>query len=345
MTRPRVLILAPNWLGDLVMATTLLGRCDEAGVSPVVLVRRRWASLLRDDPRVGGLLHYERTGLHAGWRGLPRQAARLREAGPVEAVFVLPPSLRAAAAARLAGQGPRLGFGGEGRAPLLDVCLTRPPRGSLHYCEETDLLWRAYRPAAAGPAPEPALPGLRTAAPAAAAAHGRVWILAVGATYGSAKAWPAPIAAGFAAAAADLGVRLLLLGDAAAAGHVQAMAAARHLPWRGAEEPGDGVVDLTGRTDLSEAAGLLRSASVFVGNDSGLMHLAAALGAPTLGLFGSSNPAWTAPRGPRARALAVEGFACHPCHRRTCDQPRFCMETLTADAVLVAALELEEARP
>lgn len=338
-----VLVFAPNWLGDLVMASVLLERCAQAGLRPVVLVRRRWADLLRDDPRVGGLLLYERTGRHAGWRGLPRLAALLRGAGPTQAVFVLPPSLRAAAAARLAGRGPRIGFGGEGRSPLLDRRVARPARGTRHYCEEIDLLWRAFRPDADALTPLPALPGLRGAAAAAAAGHPRTWVLAVGATYGSAKMWPAEQAAAFAVLARDLGVRLLLLGDAAAGGHVQAMARAGAPDWRDPAEPGPGVVDLTGRTDLAQVAGLLRAASVFVGNDSGLMHLAAALGTPTLGLFGSTDPAWTAPRGRRAAALAVRGFACSPCHRRTCPEPRFCMETLAPADVLAAALELEEA--
>jgi len=343
MTAARVLVHAPNWLGDLVMATTLLERCARAGVRPRVLVRRRWACLLRDDPRVDGLLIYERNGRHAGWRGLPGLAARLREAGAVDAVFVLPPSLRAAAAARLSGLGPRIGFGGEGRAPLLDRCVTRPPRGERHFCEEIDLLWRAYRPGDGGPTPDPALPGMRSGGAGAIADHGRLWSLAVGATYGSAKAWPAAQAAAFADLAREHGVRLLLLGDAAATAHVRAMAAARPLDWREADQPGAGVVDLTGRTELADAAALLRASAVFVGNDSGLMHLAAALGTPTLGLFGSTNPAWTAPRGRRTRALAVSGFACSPCHRRTCPEPRFCMETLEPADVFAAALALEEA--
>ena len=66
-------------------------------------------------------------------------------------------------------------------------------------------------------------------------------------------------------------------------------------------------IDLTGRLSLPEAAAVLRRAALFVGNDSGLMHLAAAAGAPTLGLFGPTNAAEYGPAGSRARAVLADG--------------------------------------
>ena len=99
-------------------------------------------------------------------------------------------------------------------------------------------------------------------------------------------------------------------------------------------------MDLTGRTDLVEAVAVLKSSSAFIGNDSGLMHLAAALGKPTVGIFGSSNPDWTAPVGPRTRAIIPHGFACRPCYLKKCNQPVFCLETVEAGAVLTAVEEM-----
>ena len=64
--------------------------------------------------------------------------------------------------------------------------------------------------------------------------------------------------------------------------------------------------------------GLIRAAAGYVGNDSGPMHLAAALGVPTVGVFGSSSPAWTGPRGPRAAAVTAAGFECQPCFLKAC---------------------------
>jgi heptosyltransferase-2 len=121
------------------------------------------------------------------------------------------------------------------------------------------------------------------------------------------------------------------------------MRAQAGVAWRHEPAGGPGVVDLVGRTDLREAAALLRAGEVFVGNDSGLMHLAAALGRPTVGLFGSSSPHWTAPRGPWVRVLAAAGFPCRPCFRKTCNQPRFCLDTIAAAEVVDAANALATA--
>ena len=180
------------------------------------------------------------------------------------------------------------------------------------------------------------------AVPAAEVAAGPpVWVLAPGTTYGEAKIWPLEQARRFAdLAVAERGVRLVLLGDAAAAGFAAAMRQGSASPWRETLAGPAGIIDLCGRTSVAEAATLLRGARAFVGNDSGLMHLAGALGVPTVGLFGSTNPAWTAPLGPRTRVLAAEGFSCRPCYRRTCNQETFCLATIDAGAVLAAVDEL-----
>jgi heptosyltransferase-2 len=108
------------------------------------------------------------------------------------------------------------------------------------------------------------------------------------------------------------------------------------------EDPQDrgALLDLTGRTDLARAVAVLKASAAFIGNDSGLMHLAAALGRPTIGVFGSSNPDWTAPRGPKTRAVVPEGFSCRPCYRKTCNQPEFCLDTVTGEHVFAAVSEL-----
>ncbi len=162
-----------------------------------------------------------------------------------------------------------------------------------------------------------------------------VWALGVGATFGDAKSWPPRHLAAFAAeAAGEEGVRVLLLGEAAARPAVATARAAGGVAWRDTLEGGAGVVDLVGRTSLPEVVALLRGCALYVGNDSGLMHLAAALGTPTVGLFGSTSPAWTAPRGARVACIAAEGFPCSPCYLRRCPQPLFCLDTVTPGMVL-----------
>ena len=134
----------------------------------------------------------------------------------------------------------------------------------------------------------------------------------------------------------DLGRRLALVGDASARPFAAWLRDETRLRWRGELAGPAGVVDLVGRTSLAELASLLLAAEVFVGNDSGVMHLAGALGVPTVGLFGSTNPDWTAPLGTATRVLAAAGFPCRPCYRRTCNQDRFCLATIGAEEVLAA---------
>ncbi len=346
---PVILVLAPNWLGDVVMASPLLSRLAAAGDGdgrlPAVhlAVRRPWAPLFAGDPRLAGLVLVERQGRHGGLAGLVRLGADLRRVAP-DAVVLGPPSLRAGLAARLSGARVRVGYRSDGRGGLLSDALPLPPRGTRHHGDElTDLGDRALAAcglAAGDPDREAAwglLPGLRAAPPADPGEGPAVWVLAPGTTYGEAKVWPLANARDFARrAVAERGVRLVLLGDAAAGrfaaelGRAVAGGARRDLPGPA------GLVDLTGRTTVAEAAGLLRTADAFVGNDSGLMHLAGALGVPTVGLFGSTNPDWTAPLGPAVRVVAADGFPCRPCYRRTCNQPLFCLATIDAGQVLDA---------
>ncbi len=167
-------------------------------------------------------------------------------------------------------------------------------------------------------------------------------MLAPGATYGSAKAWPPRRIAEFLhLAVQDQGRRVVVVGDAAGARIVAAVReAAASLPWRDQLAGPAAVVDLVDRTSLADLGALLRRSEAFLGNDSGVMHVAAALGVPTLGLFGSSSVAWTAPLGVRARALAAAGFPCQPCFRRTCNQDVFCLDTISGAAALDALMAL-----
>jgi ADP-heptose:LPS heptosyltransferase len=98
-----------------------------------------------------------------------------------------------------------------------------------------------------------------------------------------------------------------------------------------------GATDLTGRTDLRRLAGVLALADLVVSTDTGVMHLAAALGRPVVSLFGPTAPWRTGPYGQENRALRI-GAECSPCFQRQCDRP-FCLERITPETVYRAVVK------
>ena len=99
------------------------------------------------------------------------------------------------------------------------------------------------------------------------------------------------------------------------------------------------IVDLAGKTDLREAIALIARCDLFISNDSGLMHVAAALGIPTVAIFGSTNTVTTAPVGEKTIIVRKE-VACSPCLKKTCPRDFACMDGITVGDVTAAAEEL-----
>jgi heptosyltransferase-2 len=358
-SRSRLLVMAPNWLGDVVMHTPLLSLLDEhrdrvaaATGRPVDIhlgVRLAWSDLFRDDPRVDELLILERDRRHRGLRGTFRFADLLKKGG-YDAVLLGPPSLRAGLAAWMARIPCRVGYRSDGRSPFLTVGLSPRLRGSLHYSTEMVALGHAWLKIlgvelieSPGNGYSTALPGCDSLPSVDLGSGLPVWSVAPGTTYGEAKTWPSARMGDFLdLAIGKAGVRIVLLGDEAARGFTLQLRERFNNSWSDDPLSGAAITDLTGHTDLLTAAGILKSSSAFIGNDSGLMHLAAALDRPTIGVFGSSNPDWTSPLGRHARAIVPAGFSCRPCYLKTCNQPEFCLDTVTGETVLAAVLELVE---
>ena len=347
-----IFLFFPNWLGDAVMATGLLALLhahrrlqDGRNLHLTVGVRPAWAPLFRDDPRIDELLLIERNGRHRGRRGLLRLGQDLRR-NRFAATVLGPPSLRAALAAVLGGIPLRVGYRGDGRGVLLNVPVNPLPRGRRHHARElvelgVVLLARLGRRVDPLALPRgSSLPGCRGLTPHPCSPDVPRFILAPGATYGLAKNWPLERVAEFVRLALDSGGEVVALGDQQADGFVKDLAAALGVKARDSADGRQGLVNLAGRTSLTEAVSLIKSARSFVGNDSGLMHLAAALEVPTIGVFGSSNPDWTAPLGARTRAVVAQGFPCRPCYRKTCNQETFCLDTITGLQVWQEMTEL-----
>ncbi|MDH3558923.1 MAG: glycosyltransferase family 9 protein, partial [Deltaproteobacteria bacterium] len=102
------------------------------------------------------------------------------------------------------------------------------------------------------------------------------------------------------------------------------------------------VINLIGRTTVAEVLALIGRCSLFLSNDSGLMHVAAALNIPQVALFGSTDPQKTAPLNNRAVVIHPEHVGCTPCFKRSCPEDLECMKAITVEEVAVTAENLLE---
>jgi heptosyltransferase-2 len=226
-----------------------------------------------------------------------------------------------------------VGFAHEGRSPLLTSAVRRPARGDLHLSREYLQL------AAALDAPEVALPrlvpqpaeGREAAALLSRAGLGQrpFAILGPGAAYGPAKRWSGERFAAVGRQLLERGLAVLVCGTAAEREACGAVAAGAGAQAR----------SLGGVTSLPVQAALCARAALVVSNDSGLAHLAAATGAPTVVVFGSTSSAWSAPLGPNVRVVQ-RAPVCSPCFARDCAIGYACLDAVGVAMVASAAGEL-----
>lgn len=327
---PVIVVRAPNWLGDTVMALPALHALRVGERQARIAIVGRWARLLAGQGLADLLLDYP------GPWAERRRFARVLGDEPADLALLLPNSFESALAARRWGARRRLGFAGDGRSALLTDALALPsPR--LHQVDEYRLLVRAAgvetpseRPTwrlSSRAAAEAEVDGLLAAA--GLQARSRLVGLHPGAAAGPAKRWAGSAYAALADALADDGFAPLLLGSPAdlAAGE-EISASARSRP-----------PSLAGRDRAELLPHLLSRLSCLVSGDTGVAHLAAALGVATVTLFGPSDPTLTAPRSPRARIVSP-GAPCAPCFRAECPIDHPCMRAITVREV---ELRLREA--
>ncbi|HEX7076996.1 MAG TPA: lipopolysaccharide heptosyltransferase II [Candidatus Eisenbacteria bacterium] len=312
-----LLVRLPNWLGDLILALPVIGAAAESDA--VFLGPAPFEALVA--PR------FPRSR-YVPW-------SRARRYGPLGALRSLRPrralllteSFSSALLAALAGIPERIGYAAEGRGFLLTRRVRRA--GAARSRSRAD----EYREVAlaAGLRVDPVAPSIAATAAETAAAAERLRtagiggapyaVLAPGAAYGPAKQWGAER---FAAAGAHLarhrGLALAVVGSAADR-PVADQVAARAI------SEGARAVSLAGATDLPELFGLLDGARAVLSNDSGVMHAAAALGRPTVALFGSTSPVWTSADSPWVANLYA-AYPCSPCYRRTCPIGYGCLRAL-----------------
>lgn len=331
-----LLLRLPNWLGDLVLAWPVIDAAARSG--PLLLVGpRSFEPILRARYPDARYLAWSRSRRYALAGAIRRERPR--------AALLLTESLSSALLVALAGVPERIGYAGEGRGLLLTRRVVReaPPRAAPRTAEYKTLAaaaglsargdprlaaTEAERRAAAEllhgkvPPPVPALPD-GTAALAYV-------IVAPGAAYGPAKQWGGDRFGRAAAAAAVPRREIVITVGSSADGNAASEVVAA------AQAAGADALDLTGATDLPSLVGLVAGAALVLSNDSGVMHLAAALGRPTVALFGSTSPLWTSASAPHVANLYA-AYPCSPCYRRTCPIGYGCLRALDADRAIRAA--------
>ncbi len=334
----RVLIVAPAWIGDMVMAQSLVAALKAADPDGAVdLVAPPWTAPLGERmPGVRASLPFASAHGRLDFVERLRFGAGLK--GQYDEAIVLPRSLKSALIPFAAGIPRRRGYLGEMRYGLL----TEPRKLDKAALPRTIDQFTAL----AGPAdaPPPATRPVLTADPAAAQAlAGRVNLflaapsdgprppiaLCPGAEYGPAKQWPAEHFVAIGRRLAEEGHDLWIFGSPKEQALGEAIAAGI----------GPEAINLAGHMALLESVDLLSLCAGAVSNDSGLMHVAAALGLPVVGIYGSTSPGHTPPMGEKAVVAEIE-LSCRPCFQRTCPlghlnclnqlTPAFALERLVA---------------
>jgi heptosyltransferase-2 len=334
------IIIAPQWIGDAVMTEPLLRALSERGEQITVFAVPWVAPVYRAMTHIAGLqatvdVPFQHGGLQ--WQARRGLAARIRsgEWGAFDRAYVLPNSLKSALLPWLAGISERIGYLGEMRYGLLTKRLTNPPRharGSMvdHYLALIGLVGNSVANNW-GLTPTAKSDGTNTnkvskgsdpnwladKKPILTSTPTNLYnlspqtytVIAPGAEFGGAKRWPIEH---FAALIASIHEPVVLLGSNKDAAICQVI---RNKALRKA--PFASVIDLSGKTNLTEAIQIIAAANGMVSNDSGLMHIAAAFGIPQVAIFGSSDPRHTPPLNDRAKVLWLH-LACSPCFKREC---------------------------
>jgi heptosyltransferase-2 len=336
----KILLRATNWVGDVVISLPALRalRAHHRGDRIAVLARPWVAELYRLLPDVDEVLVEEPGGRHAGRRGRAALASELAE-GAFDRAILLPRSFATAWTVFRAGIPERWGYRGELRSPFLTHPVTLEKVPGEHE------LFRHLRLVAATGVPLPEVPDgtWPVAEPLKRSARARLqqaglppgpFAAAHVASFAhEAKRWPEDrFAALLDRLARERGHSVVLLGSAA-----EAARNARVASLCGAAQ----VVDLAGKTSLPEVLGIVSLAELFVGNDSGLAHLANAAGTPTTVVFGPTDPdatrPWDGPRPdgrPAAPRVARRRVPCAPCRFRRCPIDHACMAGLSVSDVL-----------
>ncbi len=329
----KILIRVPNWVGDNIFTLPAVHLLRETfpEAHMAVLVRRGLGPLWEIVPEIDEVITYD---LNGGWRDLKRKwdLVRMLRRFRFDLAVVFPRSFESALWMRLAGIPERWGYAEEGRSLLLTRAVSSPRR-----YRDTPRIDYYYHLIDNAESDEPAPPALLKLSPELIDQAGKLLRsmvkddgeeLFIGfhprSSYGPAKCWPGRKFSRLAELLVKKhGVTILLFGSENERDILQEIV----------ENAGGGVLNLAGRTDLKESAALISLCRVFVANDSGPLHLAAALEVPVIGLYGSTDPRATGPRGKKVTVI-YKAVDCSPCLLRKCPTDFKCMERITPEEVM-----------
>ena len=335
----KILIRATNWVGDAIMALPALRavrkRFPEAEIA--IVGRPYVADIYHDQEICNQLIAYDPSGLHKGFSARERLAGELR-AQKFDVALLLQNAFDAAWLAWRANIPERIGYARDARSFLLTKAVPLPRHGEIPAHEKFYYLELLRRAGWLDVVRDESFIGLHVRAEKRRSAdeflcksgvrQGVTRIaIGAGASYGSAKCWPP---SRFAEVAnrlqSEADADVILFGTAAEANVSTAISVELRRP----------PIDLTGKTAIADLSALLSQCHLFIGNDSGAMHVAAAVGLPIVGLFGPTDPNGTAPVTTRCSIVQQRPY-CSPCFLRRCPTDHRCMTAITADMVVAAA--------
>ncbi len=336
----KLLIRATNWVGDAIMALPALRavrrRFSEAEIA--ILALPYVADIYRGQGIADELIGYDRKGGHAGFRGRERLIADLRSK-KFSSALLLQNAFDAAWIAWRAGIPERIGYSRDARGLLLTKPITVPRAGEIPEHEKFYYLELVKRAGWIDAIPDVSEISLLVTEEQSRRAEEKLQsfgsrrgaariAVGAGAAYGSAKCWPPER---FATAINQLlkarRAEVILFGttgEAAVSAAIQA----------GLDQA---ALDLTGQTEIAELPALLSRCTAFLGNDSGAMHVAAAVGLPVVAVFGPTNPHGTAPVTPRCTIVQEKPY-CSPCFLRRCPTDHRCMKAIAPERVSAGVL-------
>lgn len=339
MTRS-ILIVGPSWVGDMVMAQALfISLQDDARAAGTTLeidvLAPAWSRpLLVRMPEVRRAIDLPFQHGELNLPGRYRLGHSLRKQG-YEQVIVLPNSFKSALLTLFMRGLQRTGWRGEARGLLLNDVRDLDKQALPLMVQRFVALGREEGAPLPVPLPRPRLVTEPLSVAAALADLGLdqahpVLVICPGAEFGDAKQWPAEHYATVCAERIAAGWQVWILGsgkDTPVAAQIQA-----RLPVTAQAF----CHDLTGKTSLAQAIDVMSLATAVVSNDSGLMHVAAALGRPIVALYGSTSSDFTPPLADNVQLLAID-IACRPCFERTCPlQHKRCLVDLSPSLALSA---------